>query len=162
MKKLLYLTMILFAMVLINTSCDDETVTPDTPTETPIISLDELAGYWNFVSVEYNNKTYYTCEDVANDPNSGSLFLVEMNIDLTTNNEPFDAYCDWLFPCTNNGNNDLWLQYYGDDNEFQVGNDVFLKVLEYNKTTNTLKAQMIEPEGVDYLPIGAVYTWQKN
>ena len=73
MKKLFFL--IVISILIINSSCTEEVITPieivktDTVTNTIIetvlktFDFKELTGYWEFNSVEYNNKVYTDCRD---------------------------------------------------------------------------------------------------
>lgn len=64
--KLFYLVAIFaIAMVSFNSCSKDEAGTPDEPTVKPIISETELAGKWNFKSVEIDSKIYTTSQQLT-------------------------------------------------------------------------------------------------
>ena len=62
MKRLFQLTMLMFALVLINTGCEKNEVVK--PKVDPIITVSELIGYWEFVQTEYGGFTYTNCYQV--------------------------------------------------------------------------------------------------
>lgn len=166
MKKVTYLLLLMFATVLLTTSCEeDELITPE-ETSTSIITLDEFAGYWNFVQCEYNNVVYTTCEDVENDPNvnlSMGTFVVNLNIELVPEiyDVDFNSHVDWINKCAGATNNNLECTLNEKQNVFYLGNDMLFEILEYDKTTKTLRTKLIEPLGLDYSLDNAIYTWEK-
>ncbi|MDA3780646.1 MAG: hypothetical protein PF487_10575 [Bacteroidales bacterium] len=159
MKKLTYLLLVMFATVLMNTSCEkDETVTP----EIPIITLEEFAGYWNFVQCEYNSVIYSSCQDIEDDSNADSrLRAVEFDVELIpstaivdyNNRMYWDNICFdgniYPLPCTLNEK----------QNKFSYSEGMIFKILEYNKSTKTLKVEL--SEGSEYVLVGVIYTWRK-
>lgn len=163
MKKVTYLLLVMFATVLLTTSCEkDETVTP----EIPIITLEEFAGYWSFVSCEYNGTIYYNCDDVENDPDvdlSMGTFVVDLDIELVPSNDivDFNAYLDWINICADGTNYNKECTLNEKQNEFNSGGTSIFKILEYNKSTKTLKVKLIDPLDLDYVLGNAIYTWQK-
>jgi len=172
MKKVTYLLLVMFATILLTTSCEkDDVITPEEETEVPIITLEEFVGYWNFIQSEYNGETYTSCEDVENDPNVDfNSLIVDLDIELVPSNYivDFNCYLDWLHHCTPSGIIGDHINGYDNmstldekNNTFNLGNDIVFKILEYNKTTKRLIAKMIEPQESEYSPVGATYTWQK-
>jgi len=127
--------MIMFAMLMINTSCEKEDPIIDDPIVNPIISHAELQGQWNFVSFELNGEFYeypYDCGAYGWYGNG------DME-DWTINEESIDIYekCE-EFEYTQCYVLDLEL------NEIQIidcSDDNILerhKILEYNSTTKIL------------------------
>lgn len=166
MKKLTYLLLVMFAVVLMTTSCEEESVTPDEPTEDPIITLEEFEGLWNFVQAEYDGKTYTSCSDVDDDPDADSrLGLVKIGIELIPEQYEvdfncyiyWDGICDDI-PYENVNGHECTLNEK--QNTFKFANSIVYKILEYNKSTETLKAELIDGT-IEYNLIGVKYIWQK-
>lgn len=153
----------MFAVVLMSTSCEEENVTPDELTETPKITLEEFEDLWNFVQAEYDDKTYYSCADVEDDPDADSrLRLVEIRIELIPSNYIVEEYnCKIYYnPICQDGN--VWGIYCNLDetqNTFKLEGGMVFKILEYNKSTEELKGELIEGSG--YNLVGVKYVWQK-
>lgn len=170
MKKVTYLLLLMFATVLLTTSCDDDdVVTPEEETEMPIITLAEFVGYWGFIQSEYNGVIYTSCQDLEEYVDNDAL-LVDLDIELVPSNYivDFNCYLDLLTHCTPSGiigdhttGYDMPSIFDEKKNTFDFGGNVIFEILEYNKTTKTLIAKIIDPQEYSYFPIGATYTWQK-
>lgn len=170
MKRLFQLTMLMFALVLINTGCEKtENVEPIVD---PIITVSELIGYWNFVQTEYNDFVYTKCYQVEENIHIGLLsenlygaIIHELNITPAPIYEGvnFDAECEFTNSCKNNGSGSkMELRLDAIRNRIKIGDDAVYEILEYDKATKILKAKRIEPIYVNYDPTGAIYTWQKQ
>lgn len=127
MKKII-LSLSILALVLISfSSCEkDEEIKPVNPIETPIITLNELYGTWNFKSLEVNGITYYTCEELNDMDYSRWAINFRFYInDINANT----FYYSWM--CDSNTS---------DDNEFSL--DIKTNVITWinNKTTFKIKS----------------------
>jgi hypothetical protein len=107
MKKITLSLSILALMLISFSSCQkDEETKPVTPVETPIITLDELYGTWNFKSLKVDGITYSTCEELSD----GDYCRWAINFRFYTNDNNVNTfYYKWI--CDENSN---------DDNEFSL------------------------------------------
>lgn len=158
MKKLFQLTMLMFALVLINTGCEK------TEEVEPKITVSELIGYWNFVQAEYNGFTYTNCDQVSQRLPDELYGAIIFNMNITPapigGGVDWDANCDLINVCKNG----TWSGYIYLDtekNRMKIANVVY-EILEYNKLTKKIKLMIIEPVGLNYIPINAIFTWQKQ
>jgi len=165
--KRLNLIIMMFAMVLVNTACDEKE--EPTPTFNHIIELDELMGYWQHLSTEYMNTDITNCDElytstIIPEEKKGSI-IFDLNIKPTlappTDIIYFDAYCDWFFNCENINNNNWELKLHDTENKITIGSNTVFEVLSYDKTRKTLKIKMVEPDE-SYNTVGAIYTLKKQ
>lgn len=95
MKKLLYISMIMFAMVMV-TSCEKEDVEPNEPIDTTnpnggLITLAQLNGTWNFVKYIYNGVDY------NHDNALNGMDYVFGTYNFNTTNMTWDSGSDFLY-----------------------------------------------------------------
>jgi hypothetical protein len=79
MKKVTYLVVLMFALVIVSISCkkDDTNPTPEQPTG---LTVSQILGDWNFVSLEIDGNTYTACStELKNKYNFATL-----NLNFTT------------------------------------------------------------------------------
>ena len=133
MKKVTYLLLLMFATVLLTTSCEEDELI------TPIITLEEFVGYWNFISCDYNEEDYSACLEIS-------------GTDL-----------DWIKQCMERETETYPFTFNEKLNEFNVGSGIIFKILEYDKTDKILTAKLFESQDDNNFPIfGTIYTWQKK
>jgi hypothetical protein len=157
----------MFAMVLVNTACDDNKEEL-TPKFNHIIELDELMGYWQHQSTEYMGDVITNCDELSASSkipeNKKGLIIFDLNIKPTlappTDIIYFDAYCDW-FKCNDNNIYDWRLKLHDTENKITIGSNTVFEVLSYDKTRKTLKIKMVEPDE-SYNTVGAIYTLKKQ
>lgn len=161
MKKLFYVSTLIFALVLMNTSC--EKVGDDTPLPNVITTAD-LVGTWNFTSLETFDATgtvlikkYVLPTDLTaltNDFNYGALKLVfasnTIKIYDLCSNDP-TGYSDGTF--TINLNQITCTGSFG---------TIIFKIKTLNSSKTELKLQMLSSSVVQQTPnSSAVYTFNK-
>jgi hypothetical protein len=162
MKSLIILVAFvsLFSLVLTN-SCkkDSSSTTPVTPVAQGIISLTDLQGNWNFVSMQYNGKTYLSCTDMHKDASlpSTTIGSLSLNISLTTANYgyPVDGVvvltnCDGVHP------QDTFTLNAG-TNLMTWDNGTVFQIMSYDSNTKTL---VVKTVSTTYL-VNVTYTLQK-
>lgn len=139
MKKVTYLLLLMFATVLLTTSCEEDELI------TPIITLEELEGQWNFVNYTYSN-IVFTVENYSEYENDYDGIV--------------DAFVNWEFDVDNlittrtspiydnvNSNRD----FTKDDNIITIGSTAFYTYTIISYELGVLKMKMNEtPFNFDY------------
>jgi len=101
MKKVNYLLIMLFAVALMSTSCCKDDPIPD-PVE---ITVDDLVGDWDFVSLEFDGATYTDCAEVLTGSGYEYVKLSLFNVS-TTELTLYDGCVNdssvWDYALTNN------------------------------------------------------------
>jgi hypothetical protein len=122
MKKITLSLSILALMLISFSSCQkDEEIKPVTIVETPIITLNELYGTWNFKSLEVDGITYSTCEELS----VGDYCRWAINFRFYINDNNVNTfYYKWI--CDENSN---------DDNEFSLDTKTNTIIWISSKTT---------------------------
>ena len=154
MKKVTYLLVIMFSLVLASTSCEKgDEVTPED--EVTGIQPSDIVGSWGFVSLEFNGETYTYCDTELNRDYDG----VTLGIDnVTTTN--MTLYTN----CVDNGL--PWRQDYVytiKDNVIIIDDNI-LRYQIVNATTfdgTVLKLKLIDQGGNTTLPLNGTYTLEK-
>jgi|GEM_PF-6820525 len=165
MKRQILFSIMVVALAVVNTSCNDKEESIQ-PTFNHIITVNELMGYWQHQSTEYMGIVITNCDEVDNpkipSEQRGSL-IFDLNI---TPPEPgmekyYDGLCDWIVGCPTDSNDNLKLKQYDTENKIQIGSDTVFEVLSYDKTTKTLRLKLIKPVEY-YVPINSIYTLKKQ
>ena len=146
MKKVTYLLTIMFAVVLMSTSCcEDDPVVPD-PVE---ITTADLVGDWDFYSLEFNGELYTGCDVDLNSYFLTTLSLYNMSTSEVTLNDD----------CTEDGRT---YDYTLDGNliDCENGKRVFeiMNIETFDGTELVVKFFSASANG---FPIGGIYTLQK-
>jgi len=157
----------MFAMVLVNTACDEKE--EPTPTFNHIIELNELMGYWQHQSTEYMGDVITNCDELSASSkipeNKKGLIIFDLDIKPyppgNINPRSIDGLCDWYVGCSSyiSDGNDFIL--FDTENKIEIGNDGIYEILSYNKTTKELKIKQLEPNEY-YEPVGAIFTLKKQ
>ena len=141
--------MVLTLMIL-NTSCSKDEVSEPKPKVEPIITLNELYGYWSLQTIEYEGNLYSKCEDFRI-PIEGFTEVALQDWELTPISEGdegfgFNIWNAIHYTCS--GDVNYWLECKLDEehNTFEIGNGLIFKVLSYNKSTKILIMKKIKPE----------------
>ena len=90
MKKLNLLLLMMLSLVIMTTSCEKESVTPDKEKESESITVNDLLGDWKFVSLNYKNHVYETETELK--ALSESLRLVKLDFNFTENKMTFHTF----------------------------------------------------------------------
>jgi hypothetical protein len=163
MKKLFYISTLIFALVLMNTSCEKQNDTPDDPS-TALITLSELNGTWNFQLLQYAGLTpdvtpATTQAQLNLNPITKSMRWINLSLKITVNGI---AVCD-LIDAFDNPVNGNGLELNTTTNIITLDNGLEFQVLSYDKTTKILKAKLIAPvKTTDNVLDGATYTFKKQ
>ena len=154
MKNLTYLFSILFAVTLLSTSCEkDNTVVP----EPEGITVQDLVGDWNFVSVEYNGTVYTECA-----PELSDLFaLVDLNL-LNVTETTLAVYTTCGI---NGGTGDLSNENYTFTNntiDYFTG-AIVLEIQNVDTFDGSvLVLKLIDASAPTVMPIGAIFTLEHS
>jgi hypothetical protein len=156
MKKVTYLLLLMFAVMLISISCEeDETLSKDDEISVDyIITPAELIGTWNSVSYEYQGEIYYDCNMLPS-----SCALEDWVVSSTT----LDRYShcgDLAFTWTYDIPYTLEVN---DNNENIINYDSWTeyKILSYDKSTKELRI-MLKYSASNYMKVGGIKTFQKQ
>jgi len=170
MKKLIYFMMI---AIVVATSCKkEEIVEPEPPKPIPIISFEELIGYWTTIKWEYDGNTYTECDDVKflmwlND--KGAILLeIEFNNDYPWTDDNGVPWGLGLFHDMCGGNWGSQNYYFIDIEKNQIifadhlslEIRVLFQVLEYNKEEQILKFELTKTKPSMSF-INSIYTMKK-
>jgi hypothetical protein len=159
MKKITLSLSILALMLISFSSCQkDEETKPVTPIETPIITLDELYGTWNFKSLKVDGITYSTCEELSDAGISGWGY--DFKYYLFDDGENKTKYCDY--------NNHYNPQTIPSVQEFSlniatnvitwIDNNITFKIKSYDKTSKIIVMQISIPN----LTFNGIYMLNKQ
>lgn len=160
--KRLNLLIMMFAVAMLSTSCDDNE--EPTPKFKHIIEMDELIGYWQHQSTEYYSDVVTNCDELnasTKIPENKKRYLLhELNIKSLPPNEItfYDAYCDLISVCYGTILNDLDFKLFDTENKISVGGEVY-QIISYNKTDKELKLKILEP---NFQAVGAVVIFKKR
>ena len=149
MKKLTYLFVLMFSLVLISTSCEKDSVVPDEG-----ITLDELVGNWNFESLEFGGEVYTTCDVDLNKIYNLVTFNME---NVTTTSITLKTYCvdDDELPWQ------MTYSYTLEDNVLDLEGSVVFDILNADEFDgSTLELKLVNST-VGNIPITGVYTLTK-
>jgi hypothetical protein len=149
MKKLTYLFVLMFSLVLMSTSCckEDDEIVPD------VLTTQALVGNWDFVSLDYNGTVYDT--DAELNQLNATLDLVALDFSFTTTSVTYTTtYVD-----------------AGDENPFSrtysytlsgtlinCDDQIKFEVVSFSNTQLKLKLKYCIQSGV---PLDGVYTLTK-
>jgi hypothetical protein len=172
MKKVTYLMVIMLATVLIMNSCKKKDDGTATPSDKPIITLAELAGQWNFVSLEFRSKLYTNCDEISLDTatNKKGSEIIDLKI-IAGDNIAKAGYkyydCDLHDNC-NNFLRNVNIILDEKTNQIKIGrvigamedDPITFQVISYNKTSKILVLKWISPNRT-YFAVSGVYTFQK-
>ena len=153
MKKVTYFLVLMFSLVLTSASCDksEDPIVPDTKT----ITAADLAGDWNFESLEIGGKTYTGgCSiELDADYNYGALSLLDVVATPESKASILDICTEGADGTGYRGNFSII------NNEINVDN-VFKFTIENAKTFNgtVLKLKLLSIEHSANAPIGGIYT----
>ena len=104
MKKVTYLLLLMFATVLLTTSCEkDESITPE---EKLAITTEDLVGDWDFYSFTYQGRTVYDCDAEFN----RDWNWVTMNLENVTTSH-LKIYTDCMDADDNMNSYEITLEY---------------------------------------------------
>jgi hypothetical protein len=157
MKKINYLIgLLLLAIALTSFTCGKETVEPEKPS-TAIITLNELYGYWDFVSYELNNKTYIKGECNNIDIKNYEYIMLSFEFIKDTYNSKITDLCI-------NPNNPNSRGFVLNDNILNFNEKVKFEVISYEPNENilTLKFLFYDESIPGDIPIGGIYKLQKQ
>ena len=166
MKKVIYFMTLMFALVLMNTSCEKDPVTPDP--STALITLPELSGTWNFQLFQYAGLT----PDVTPTTTQAQLNLNPITKNMRWVNLSLKIYtlygltwCD-LIDGLDGPNNDILqngLELNSTTNKITIENGLVFQIKSYDKTTKTLVLKLLEPiVSNDNVLENATYTLKKQ
>lgn len=152
MKKINYLMIVLFSVVLMATSCKKDSTEP----VTPLITLSQLNGTWNFVNFQYDSLTYTVplqIELSANDSVKNSNSLLTLVFTVSTGYAPDDGVVDfdsYKFDATGN-----YFKLNTTKNIITVGDEgLAWQILNNKPVTDTLVLKCIGTAGIAYLVNG--------
>ncbi len=152
MKKVTYLMTILFAVVLMSTSCEKENVTPDNG-----ITVEDLVGDWYFQSLEFNGSVTYGCDADLN----LNYDLITMDLKNVTTTK-MTLFTD----CVDAGQPDWEVTYdYTLIDNILEFNHTSLKFEIVNADTfdgTILKLKLYYNSATSDLPKGGIYTLTNN
>jgi len=142
MKKVTYLLLLMFATVLLTTSCDeDETLTPDDETVDAIISQDELIGLWNFVDFEIEGEIYNEYNiDCGNFTyimnNELDFFMFESQIEVYGRNQD-GIVLEYIL-----NDDNIIINSFSYQSETTDNLSLELELLDYDKASKILKLKL--------------------
>ena len=150
MKKLFYLCTMVLTLMILNTSCSKDEVSEPKPKVEPIITLNELYGYWSLQTIEYEGNLYSECEDFRI-PIEGFTEVALQDWELTPISEGdeglgFNIRNIIHYTCSGTVNHWLDCELDEEHNTFEIGNGLIYQVLSYNKSTKILIMKKIKPE----------------
>jgi len=166
MKKLFLLLGIITALFFIFTSCEKEDIKVNTDDQIIIddqieayITVDDLLGEWEFVSLEFLGKTYSDCDPVLN----VDYDMITLDLEFVSTNMYWEIVGHLTF-CDDYGN-DLTRNTY----EYKISEDYILsidsrifEILEPELFDNTiLKLKLLETSQIN-TPDGGIYTLQRK
>lgn len=153
MKNLIILFGLLLFVSL--TSCEKEdVVTPEDPSDPNAITTEMLHGDWNFVSLDYKDRTFTDC----NEGLKREYLLTTLNFKDVTD-ESMTLYTT----CTSDDS--LWernWEYEINGTELKFENGTIFEILSTPEEikNGTLKFEFIYSKG-EWIPIGGIYTLQQ-
>ncbi len=149
MKKMTYLTMVLFtAMTLMSFSCSKDEDDPIVPEG---ITVADLTGDWNFASLDFNGDVYTDCDPVLN----ASYNLITLSlIDVTVSTLTIVQEC----PDANNNLNDMSFSFTNNVISTDGGRKFkIVNIDEFLQNKNVLELELVGSND-QTAPIGGVYT----
>jgi hypothetical protein len=159
MKKVTYLFVLMFSLVLMSTSCEKDPITPDNPSTG--ITRADLNGNWKFQKFEYAGILSFTtatsCADVATGTTNvlgkpARWVKLSLNID--------DLGCDLIDAC-DNPVYDNTLTFDAATNKITLDNGIVFQIMFYDKATKILRLKLLAPvSNTDSVLEGSVYTFQ--
>ena len=116
MKKLTYLLLVMFATVLLTTSCEeDDPITPDNPNE-GLITLAELDGQWYFESYLYDGIEWDCESNITSDYDNIDGDFVNWYFDTdemtATNEGACNSGYTWTYEDFSKNNNIIYVFEY--------------------------------------------------
>lgn len=152
MKKVTYLLVLLFPLVLMSTSCSKD---EDDPIPNGI-TVNDLVGDWNFVSLEFNNVVYDTETELAElDLTYSYIQLSFLNVTTTTiglldHRSGGGIVTEWDYEFSNN-TIDVYANGWSGGFVFHIENwETF--------DGTVLKLKLMSSKASNQAPIGGVYT----
>lgn len=157
MKKLTYLLLLMFAVVLMSTSCEEnESLTTEEEVVDIIISQADLCGIWEFQNFELNGSVYdeyeFDCNTFTYTMDSeGDMFIFDNQIEIYGLNQ-----------------DGIILKYVFDKNIIKlvkyelyniIGGDILLEVEVLSYDDNILKLKLKSSDFNDY--VGGILTFKK-
>ena len=157
----------MFAMVLINTSCEKDSATPDDPS-TALITSTELNGTWNFQLFQYSGLTpdvTPTTTQLQLNANPITKNMRWINLSLKIYTLYGLTWCD-LIDGLDGPDNDIiqnGLELNTTTNQITIENGLVFQILSYDKITKILKLKLLKPiSSADYILEGGTYTLKKQ
>lgn len=163
MKSTIILITFVILYSLTNSCKKDSTDSPLTPpVVTGIISLTDLMGNWNFVSMQYNSKTYNSYTDIDKDSNLPTTNMGAINLAISPATiivgDPFDG---WVVLTkdgyTNNNNSPITFTLNGSTNKMSWDNGIVFQIISYTSSTKTLVVKTVSTT----LLVNVTYTLKK-
>ncbi len=100
MKKIAYFLLVMFATVLLTTSCEeDDPIIPDAPNE-GVITLAQLEGQWYFESYLYDGVEWHCGSDIPSDYDNINGIFVNWYFDTDNMTATSDYACSTGEPWT--------------------------------------------------------------
>lgn len=144
-----FLTVMVLSLMILTVSCTKKDNPAPQPVVTPIISLADLSGQWNFQNYQLNGKNYTTCDSISQN-NLGGYTMVNLTVNLYTAITEIDLYN----VCGANSITCIMTSYK--DNEITLDNGFIYTVTNYNSTTKILTCS------ANYPVHNGIYTFKKQ
>lgn len=161
MKKIIYLLTILFAVVLMNISCEkkDDSILEDVG----LISRAELNGLWNFQKFQYAGIPdiipITTCEEISNpqtNPTTAGMRWIKLSLNINA------IGCDLIDACDSPSIDGNVLTLDEVNNKITLDNGLVWEIISYNKVNEVLVLKLISPNSSPYVLVPATYTLKKE
>jgi hypothetical protein len=152
MKKVAYLSVLMLSLVLMSTSCckdEDENPLPN------VITVNDLVGNWNFVSLDFNGTVYDTETELFDLDKTYSYIQISL-VDVTTNTLGLYDHRGTPTPSTYDDN------YTLSNNVINFSGGKFVFEIANWETFNgtVLKLKLKSSSASNQAPINGIYTLQ--
>jgi hypothetical protein len=163
MKKLIVLLGIITALFFIFTSCEkeeikdvtDDQITIDDQT-TAYVTVDDLLGKWNFVSLFYNDQTYTDCDPILNVHNG----QITLDLEFFTSNQGISGNITTVGENCEIWEMEIYDYYITDDYNLEIDTYIYEIIEPENFHNDTLRLKLID--GASFTPVDGIYTLKRE